>query len=84
MEHYQSNAPADPKGAAELEAARQRVADGKQLKPEHFAALTYPERVALFEANPERDAALRDGRDPDAAWTPTAAASGGQMTGANL
>jgi hypothetical protein len=43
--------------------------------------LTVAERTALFHANPERYRALRDGIDPDAAWTPTARQT---TTGADL
>lgn len=81
MEHYQSSAPTDPKGAAELEAARERVSDGSQLKPEHFPLLTVAERTALYHASPERYRALRDGIGPDAPWTPIAPQT---TTGANL
>lgn len=73
MHHLQSSAPTDPKAVAELEAARQRVGDGTQLKPEHFPRLSVAERTALHQANRERYEALRDGIDPDAAWTPKGA-----------
>lgn len=81
MEHYQSSAPTDPKATAELEAARQRVGDGKQLKPEHFSLLSVAERTALYHADRARYEALRDGIEPDAPWTPTARPT---TTGANL
>ena len=73
MEHYQSSATTDPKGAAELAAAQERVGDGGQLTLEHFAHLTIAERTALFHANPARYRALADGVDPDATWTPKGA-----------
>ena len=73
MEHYQSTGTTDPKAAAELEAAQQRVGDGSQLKPEHFSLLSVPERTALYHADRTRYEALRDGIDPDATWTPKGA-----------
>jgi hypothetical protein len=82
--HVQSTGPADPRATKDLEAAKERIGDGKQIKPEHMPHLSYVELIALHHANPQRYRALVESRDPEAAWTPTPNAGADSMTGANL
>lgn len=69
--HLQSNAEPVVRRREEATAAREHVGDGAGVTLANFERLSYAERVALRDTDPDRYAALRDGVEPGT-WRPSA------------